>query len=329
MTKDMTKDKKVAVMMGGTSPERDISLRSGAACSHALRRCGYRVVDIVLDGPQPHHGVGNIMTTDAIAKLTAQAPDVVFNALHGVGGEDGVMQGVLESMGIDYTHSGVLASALAMHKDKAKDIWRAQGLPVARSIVTSGARAVADLINFGTPCVVKPVTGGSSLGVFIIDGTDNVAHEEKLNQALAISPAIMIEQYIEGCELSCALMETAAGEVTVLGVVEIKTPRGFYDTNNKYDNDHCQHIIPPNLAPPILEKVHQVSRDAYKALGCRGLARVDFRFNPAHKDGLVILELNTQPGMTEKSLVPELAIAHGLSYEQLVQWIVEDASCQR
>ena len=304
----MHHSKKVAVLMGGWSPERDISLISGAHCATALRDAGHDVHEI---------DVG----ADIAAQLTALAPDVCFNALHGVGGEDGLVQGVLEVLQIPYTHSGVRASALAMDKHISKQLFAAAGLPVAASCLV--ARGEVHQHPLAPPYVVKPVNQGSSVGVEIVTEGCNAPPDCLSESDWAFSGPAMVEAYIAGRELTCAVMDD-----TALDVMEIVPSNGFYDYRAKYDEGGSAHIVPADLPADIVAQIQKISLEAHKLLGCRGVTRADLRFD-ADGDGLVLLEINTQPGMTPVSLVPEIAAARGINYAALVDWILEDASCQR
>jgi D-alanine-D-alanine ligase len=304
----------VAVLMGGWSSEREISLRSGEACAKALEGECYRVTKI---------DVGR----DIATRLTELAPDICFNALHGRFGEDGCIQGVLETLGIPYTHSGVLASALAMHKERAKAVLGAAGVPVAESLVLSRAEA-AKAHAMPPPYVIKPVTEGSSVGVFIVR-TDQKHPPQELHSAdWTLGEEVMVERFIPGRELTCAVMGDEA-----LGVIEIRPAEGlaFYDYTSKYAPGGSIHVLPAPLLPNVYQLVQKLSLAAHRALGCRGVSRSDFRFDdrPDGTGELICLEVNTQPGMTSTSLVPELAAHAGRSFGELVRWIVEDASCNR
>jgi len=304
----------VAVLMGGWSAEREISLRSGKACADALEAQGYRVSRV---------DVGH----DVAARLAELRPDVCFNALHGRYGEDGCIQGVLETMGIPYTHSGVLASALAMHKERAKAVLAAAGVTVAESCVISRAEA-ARAHAMTPPYVIKPVTEGSSVGVFIVR-TDQAHPPQELTSAeWTLGEEVMVERYIPGRELTCAVMGEEA-----LGVIEIRPAEGlaFYDYDAKYAPGGSIHVLPAPLKPNVYQLVQKLSLAAHRALGCRGVSRADFRYDdrPEGTGELICLEVNTQPGMTSTSLVPELAAHSGRSFGELVRWIVEDASCNR
>jgi D-alanine-D-alanine ligase len=299
--------------MGGLSAEREVSLRSGAACAKALESEGYKVTPIDVD-------------RDLAAKLREVSPDVCFNALHGRFGEDGCVQGLLECLGIPYTHSGVLASALAMHKERAKDVMGPAGVPVADAEVVTRRDAMSRHV-LEPPYVVKPVAEGSSVGVIIVDRGAN-APPQKLGELGGPDDIVMVERFIPGRELTCAVL----GDF-VTDVIEIKPLKGleFYDYEAKYAPGGSQHVLPADLLPDVYQLVRKYTLAAYRALGCRGAARADFRYDDT-TDGvgeLICLEVNTQPGMTETSLVPELAQYAGWSFGELVRWLVEDASCNR
>ncbi|MCB1443197.1 MAG: D-alanine--D-alanine ligase [Methyloceanibacter sp.] len=304
----------VAVLMGGLSSEREISLRSGNACAQALEGEGYRVTKV---------DVGR----DVAARLAELEPDVCFNALHGHYGEDGCIQGVLETMGLPYTHSGVLASALAMHKERAKAVLREAGVPVAESRLVSRAEA-AKGHPIKPPYVIKPPAEGSSVGVYIVREGQAHPPQELHSADWALGEELMVERYIPGRELTCAVMGDEA-----LGVIEIRPAEGlaFYDFESKYAPGGSIHELPASLKPNVYQLVQKLSVAAHRALGCRGVSRSDFRFDdrPDGTGELICLEVNTQPGMTATSLVPELAAHSGRSFGELVRWIVEDASCNR
>lgn len=304
--------KHVAVLMGGWSNERPVSLMTGAGCAAALRRAGYEVTEV---------DVGR----DVAEVLAALKPDVAFNALHGPFGESGMIQGVLELLKIPYTHSGVLASALAMNKHQAKILFKAAGIPVTDHVIVPRAEAARAHV-MAPPYVIKPIADGSSFGVFIVKAETSHPPQELLREDWTSGEDMMVERFIPGRELTCAVM----GDVA-LGVTEIITDRTFFNYEAKYSHGGAVHVLPARLKPKIYDKVQQFSLAAHAALGCRGLTRCDFRYNDAAgEDGeLVLLEINTQPGMTEVSLAPEQAAHAGHSYEELVSWLVEDASCNR
>lgn len=304
--------KHVAVLKGGWSPEREVSLVSGRGCADALRQHGYRVTEI---------DAGR----DLADQLLKVKPDVVFNALHGRWGEDGCVQGLLEILSIPYTHSGVLASALAMHKERAKAVFRSAGLPVAESLVLPREEAAKAHV-MEPPYVIKPVNQGSSVGVFIVRKGENRPPAELTSSEWDLGEEVMVERFIAGRELTCAVM----GE-EILGVTEIFASTVFYDYEAKYAAGGSRHEFPARIEADDYAEVQRVTLAAHRALGCRGVSRADFRFDDTRKGKpeLILLEVNTQPGMTPTSLVPELANLAGYSYGELVSWMVEDASCDR
>ena len=303
--------KHVAVLMGGWSAERPVSLSSGAGCADALERAGYRAtrVDVGRD------------IAEVLARLR---PDVAFNALHGPFGEDGCIQGVLEILGIPYTHSGVLASALAMNKAMAKDVMNAAGVPVADSLLIDRREAAAKHA-MAPPYVVKPIAEGSSFGILIVREGALHPPQQLFADDWAHGDIVMVERYVAGRELTCAVLGDRA-----LGVIEIETDGRFYDYDAKYAPGGSRHVLPAKISPNIYQMVQMLALRAHRALGCRGVSRADFRFDDRPEGvGLVCLEVNTQPGMTPTSLVPDMAAHAGLSFEELVSWMVEDASCSR
>ncbi|MBI1179760.1 MAG: D-alanine--D-alanine ligase [Alphaproteobacteria bacterium] len=299
----------VAVIKGGWSAEREVSLVSGGAAGKALAGRGYRVTEI---------DAGH----DLSQRLTELRPDVVFNALHGRWGEDGCVQGILEVLELPYTHSGVMASAVAMNKPMAKRVFRDAGLPVAEDRVV----ASADLFKadpLPRPFVVKPLDEGSSVGVVILKPGDNTFTPET-DGPWRQNPEVMVERYIPGRELTCAVI----GGKATQGVTELRPKRGFYDYEAKYSDGVTEHLIPAPLPEALYGKVRDLALAAHEALGCRGVTRTDFRYDETAGE-LVVLEVNTQPGMTPLSLVPEMAAFEGISFDDLVVWMVEDASCRR
>ena len=304
--------KRVAVLLGGRSAEREVSLTSGRGCAKALREEGFDVVEI------------DPLASDLATQINAAGPDVVFNALHGRWGEDGSVQGLLELPRIPYTHSGVLASALAMHKQRAKDVFRAAGLPLVKSIVADRRAAAAGHL-MEPPYVVKPVNEGSSVGVFIIRKGDNRPPAALGSDQWTLSDEMMVEEFVPGRELTVAVMGMRA-----LAVTEITTSLEFYDYEAKYAAGGSIHTLPAKIPAAVAEEALRLAERAHAALGCRGVTRTDFRYDDtAGKHRLVVLEVNTQPGMTPTSLVPEQAALGGMSYRALCRWIVEDASCDR
>ena len=305
--------KHVAVLMGGFSSERPVSLSSGNSCADALEKVGYRVtrVDVGRD----------------IARVLADlAPEVAFNALHGPYGEDGTIQGVLEYLQIPYTHSGVLASALAMHKEQAKRVAKSVGIPVAEARVMN-RHDIGGKHPMKPPYVVKPVCEGSSFGVVIVK--EDQSHPPQIigSNEWRYGDTVMVERYIHGRELTCAVMGNVA-----LGVCEIiPVGHSFYDYDSKYVKGGSKHEIPAKISPNIYQKIQTLTLKAHQAIGCRGVSRSDFRYDDRHSENgeLVWLEVNTQPGMTPTSLVPEIAQHAGHDFGELLSWMVEDASCSR
>ncbi|CCG09283.1 D-alanine--D-alanine ligase [Pararhodospirillum photometricum] len=302
----MSRARRVTVLMGGCSAEREVSLNSGQAVGAALARAGFAVdlLDVSRD-------VGAL-----VAALTARTPDVVFNALHGRFGEDGAIQGLLDLMGLPYTHSGRLASALAMDKPSAKLVFEHVGIPVAPHVIATPAEVLAETV-MPRPYVVKPLNEGSSVGVTIVtEGTNALPFTAT---DWPFGKRVMVERFIPGRELTVAVMGERA-----LGVTEITTSRGFYDYDAKYILGGSRHIVPAPVAPEVATEAMRLAVLAHQALGCRGVSRADLRFDG---ESLFMLEVNTQPGMTGTSLVPEQALAVGLSFEALVSWMVENAQC--
>jgi D-alanine-D-alanine ligase len=308
--------KHVAVLMGGWSAEREISLRSGKACADAAERGGYRVSRLDVN-------------REVAASLRALKPDVALNVLHGRPGEDGTLQGLLEILGIPYSHSGVLASALAMQKDIAKTVLKAAGVPVPGGVVVSRSEAAARHL-LPPPYVIKPVAEGSSVGVFIVREDMKHPPQELTRADWSFGDRVLVEPYIPGKELTCAVMGDKA-----LGVIEIVANTKFYDYEAKYAPGGSKHRLPAPVPAEIYEECRRLSLAAHRALGCRGVSRTDFRYDDSlggakgNIQGLACLEVNTQPGMTEVSLVPELAQHAGIGFEDLVRWMIKDASLDR
>jgi D-alanine-D-alanine ligase len=305
--------KHVAVLMGGLSAEREISLRSGEACAKALESEGFRVTRV---------DVGH----DVASVLARLEPDVAFNALHGRFGEDGVIQGVLEMLRIPYTHSGVLASSVAMNKEVAKVVMAAAGVPVPKGRIVHRLEAAKEHV-LPPPYVLKPVSEGSSFGVFIIKDGRSPPPQELASADWPHGDLMLAEAFIAGRELTCAVMGDRP-----LGVIEIlPVSEDFYGYDAKYAKGGSKHVLPATLKPNIYQEVQELAREAHRALGCRGVSRADFRYDdrPGGTGELAVLEVNTQPGMTETSLVPEMAAHAGYSFGELVRWMVEDASCDR
>jgi D-alanine-D-alanine ligase len=304
--------KHVAVLMGGWSSEREISLRSGKACAAAADRAGYRVTRVDVQ-------------RDIATVLQELKPDVALNVLHGRPGEDGTLQGVLEVIGIPYTHSGVLASSLAMQKDLAKVMLKAGGVPVPDGVTVSRLAAAKEHV-LPRPYVIKPIAEGSSVGVFIVTEAHDHPPQELFRDDWAFGEMVLCEAYIPGRELTCAVMGDEA-----LGVIEIVPKVRFYDYEAKYAPGGSEHVLPAKLLPKLYQEVRRLALQAHRALGCRGVTRADFRYDDRSQgtEGLACLEVNTQPGMTETSLVPELAAYAGIPFEELVRWMIEDASLNR
>ncbi len=304
--------KHVAVLYGGISTEREVSLATGRGVIKALREAGYTVTAIDV-GP-------DLRTT--LAALDP-APDAVFNALHGRYGEDGAIQGVLDWLGIPYTHSGVRASAMAMDKSAAKAIFAAAGLPVARGAVID----VAELEHadpMPLPYVVKPVSEGSSVGVEIL--REGANRRVEIAAAWRFGPTALVEEYIPGRELTVGIMGDRA-----LAVTDITPDHGdFYDYEAKYADGGSRHDIPAHVHPDIYQRALDIGLAAHRALGCRGASRADFRYDDTKGEPgrLVLLELNTQPGLTPTSLLPEQAAHTGMSFPELCAWMVENAACR-
>lgn len=308
--------KKVVVLKGGFSSEREVSLVSGKGCADALRGEGFMVAE--LDPKDP----------DFTTRLVAEKPDAVFNALHGRIGEDGCIQGLLELLEIPYTHSGVLASALAMNKARAKDVFAAAGLPVVKSATCTRAEAAASHL-IAPPYVVKPVDEGSSVGVFIVHKGDNRPPKELSDASWALTDKLMVEEFVPGRELTVAVMDCGDAP-RALAVTEITTGLAFYDYEAKYSAGGSKHTLPAPVSAEVEAEAKRLAVAAHVALGCRGVSRTDFRYDDTGvTPRLIILEVNTQPGMTATSLVPEQAKFCGMSYGELCRKLVEDASCRR
>lgn len=303
---------RVAVLMGGWSSEREVSLDTGRACTRALDDAGFKVEQIDV---QPN-------ITEVLAQMR---PDVAFNALHGTWGEDGTVQGVLETLRIPYTHSGILASALAMDKQRSKAVFREAGVPVAESKVVPIEQAAANH-PLAMPYVIKPVADGSSVGVHVVDIGSNAPPEGLLEERDIYGDTVMVERFIPGRELTCAVM----GDVA-LGVTEIVPKVGFYDYAAKYEEGGSDHILPADIPKDVYRKVQQFALAAHSALGCKGVSRADFRYDDTtgNETELILLEVNTQPGMTATSLVPEQAEHAGHSFAEFAHWMVQDASLDR
>jgi len=304
--------KHVAVLMGGWSAEREVSLRSGAACADALTRLGYKVSRI---------DVGR----DIATVLGNLKPDAALNVLHGRPGEDGTLQGILEILAIPYSHSGVMASAVAMQKDTAKVLLRAADVPVPDGLVAP-RREIARSHVMEPPYVIKPIAEGSSVGVFIVNADHAHPPQELTRDDWTYGEQLIVEKYIPGKELTCAVRGDEA-----FGVIEIVPVVRFYDYEAKYAPGASKHLLPAPISPFVYQQVRRLALAAHRALGCRGVSRADFRYDDRVEGtgGLFCLEVNTQPGMTETSLVPELAAHAGITFDELVRWMIEDASLDR
>ena len=297
---------KVVVLMGGPSAEREVSLSSGRECAAALREANCDVIEVDA-GP------------DVAARLIAISPDVVFNALHGRWGEDGAIQGLLEWLRIPYTHSGILASALTLDKQRTKDVYRKVGLPVVESVL-AGSDAVRTAHVMPPPYVVKPYNEGSSVGIYIVNEDANGPPQ----LADDMPDEVMVEAFAPGRELTTTVVGDRA-----LTVTDIITD-GWYDYHAKYAPGGSRHELPADIPSEIFDTCMEYALRAHQALGCRGVSRTDFRWDEARGlDGLILLETNTQPGMTPTSLTPEQAAHVGMSFPELCRWMVEDASCDR
>jgi D-alanine-D-alanine ligase len=300
----------VAVLMGGWTAEREVSLVSGRECAKALQDLGYyvREIDVTRD-------------LSAMVKALDPRPEVVFNALHGRGGEDGTVQGVLEFLRVPYTHSGVLASAVAMDKPMARSVFAAAGLPLAEAkVVSRGELAAGDVM--ARPYVVKPVNEGSSVGVRIVRPEDNSWAQEA--KSWSFGERALVERYVPGREITVAVMGERA-----LGALEIRPAKGFYDYAAKYAPGGSDHLMPAPIHAKAYEQALAIALSAHQALGCRGVSRADLRYDDTKGEPgrMVLLEVNTQPGMTPTSLVPDIARHAGIAFPALVQWMVENAAC--
>jgi D-alanine-D-alanine ligase len=301
----------VAVLMGGWSAEREVSLSSGKGCADALEAAGYQVTRV---------DVGR----DIADVLTKLKPDACFNALHGKWGEDGCVQGLLEILGIPYTHSGVRASSVAMNKQQTKRIVAAVGVPVADAVEVTPAEALVDHV-MPAPYVAKPIAEGSSVGVVIVPKGANRPPEKIKTVPVTAEGTLMVERYVAGRELTCAVI---MGESTEIIDIVSAAHLQFYDYEAKYAPGGSEHILPAVIPAALRERIRAHTLAAHTALGCRGVSRCDYRWDEANND-LVFLEINTQPGMTPTSLVPELGQHRGLSFPALCAMLVEDASLER
>ncbi|PCJ60116.1 MAG: D-alanine--D-alanine ligase [Rhodospirillaceae bacterium] len=304
------KAKTIAVLMGGWSAERDVSLASGAAVANALTQSGCRVqrIDVTRD-------------MRALLDQLDPKPDVVFNALHGRFGEDGGIQGLLEGLGLPYTHSGVLASAIAMDKPMTRRLFAEAGIPHPDGGVFP-CKAVQAAHPMEPPYVLKPLNEGSSVGVRLVLAK---ADAPGCGPDWAFGKDVLVERYIPGREICVAVMGDAA-----LGAIEIRPREGFYDYAAKYTEDRAEHAMPAPIAPEAYEEALQLGLRAHCALGCKGVTRADLRYDDSHGEPgkFYVLEVNTQPGLTTLSLVPEIAAHAGIAFPELVTWMVEDAQCE-
>jgi len=301
------KNKKIGVLMGGTSMEREVSLKSGNAILSALNRLGYNAVGVVIED-------------DALAPLKEQGIELAFIALHGGFGEDGRIQALLEFLKIPYTGSGVVASALAMNKPHSKAIFAQRGIPTPRFVPALSEEFVFDEMKFSVPVVVKPSCEGSTVGVSIV--RERRDFSKALSEAKRYDDVPMVEEFIDGREITCGVLDGEA-----LEVVEIVPISGFYDYQAKYTAGGSEYIVPAKLEPKIREYVRELSKRAYDALHCQGAARVDFRLHP--EAGPFVLEINTIPGMTERSLLPMSAKAVGIDFDELVERILKNAMVKK
>ena len=301
---------RVAVLLGGLSPERPVSLVSGRECGAALKRLGHEVIEV---DPQEE---------DWIETLGTLKPDAVFNALHGEYGEDGRTQGVLDYLKLPYTHSGVLASALAMDKAKAKAVFATLALPLAKGILMSRFDAAKEH-PMEPPYVIKPNAQGSSVGVHIVRPGTNYPPTDLTSDSWTFGDEVLVEEFIPGKELSVAVLKNRA-----LTVTEIIPSTDYYDYEAKYSEGGSRHEVPAKIDAKAFEAAKTAAETAHRVLGCRGVTRTDFRYDP-ERGRLVLLEINTQPGMTPTSLAPEQAAHVGMNFDALVQWILEDATWPR
>ena len=304
--------KHVAVLMGGWSAEREVSLNSGKACADAAERAGYRVTRVDV-------------TRDIARVLADLKPDAALNVLHGRPGEDGALQGLLEIIGVPYSHSGVMASSVAMQKDIAKTVLKAAGVPVPGGMVANRLE-VAKAHLLPPPYVIKPLAEGSSVGVFIVRKDHVHPPQELMRPDWKFGERVLVEPFIPGKELTCAVIDEKP-----TAVIEIIANTEFYDYEAKYAPGGSTHLLPAPVSAEVTAACQKLAVEAHHALGCRGVTRADFRYDNSLPGiaGLACLEVNTQPGMTETSLVPELAAHAGMSFEQLVSWMIEDASLGR
>jgi D-alanine-D-alanine ligase len=313
MTSAPLANRHIAVLLGGPSSEREVSLVTGEACAAALERLGARVSRV---------DPGSRLPSDIAGRLAALKPDLVFNGLHGRWGEDGRVQGLLETLGLAYTHSGVLASALAMDKAKSKAVMAVAGVVVPGGGLYNRHDVARDHV-LPPPYVVKPNAEGSSVGVFIVREGANSPPRDLAAESWAFGDEVLVEPYVAGLELAVAVMGESNGP-RALAVTEIRSSTGFYDYHAKYGEDGSIHVIPAPIPDTVRDRAMRMAELGHASLGCRGVTRCDFRYDGIN-DLLALLEVNTQPGMTPTSLVPEQADHVGVSFDRLVFWIVEDA----
>ena len=305
--------KSVTVLLGGCGKEREVSLNSGNATLSALNELGFLTSTIDLPSD----------LNELITQLTETKPDVVFNCLHGPIGEDGTVQGILNKLNIPYTHSGVLASTNAMDKWTSYQIFKNNNIPTPETVKINLANTAKCPITY--PCMAKPINEGSSVGIFIIRKGDNRPPAALGAEDWNLSSEMMVEEFVPGRELTVSVMGDRP-----LCVTEITTTLEFYDYEAKYAPGGSKHVLPAQVSDSVARDCMEMSVIAHKALGCRGVSRTDFRYDDTtDKPRLILLETNTQPGMTPTSLVPEQAAYVGMSYAKLCRWMVEDASCDR
>ncbi len=299
----------VAVLMGGMSQEREVSLVTGAAVAESLNKLGFQVTSIDVS-----HNLSSV--------LDSLSPDIAFNALHGRFGEDGTVQGLLETLRIPYTHSGVLASALAMDKIMSKKVFLQAGINCTEGRVFSIDEVCSDHV-FEPPYVIKPINEGSSVGVSIIMENEHVPTRNKIQWGC--SDKVLVEKYVHGKEVTVAIVDDKA-----IGVTEIQSLHKFYDYEAKYQKGQSKHLVPAPLPKDEYEEVMEISLAAHQALGCRGISRADFRYNNfSSNKKFFLMEINTQPGFTPVSLVPEIALFAGISFDEIVQLLIDDAGCDK
>ncbi len=305
MISKITQKERVLLLMGGSSPEREVSMDSGNECFSALKIIGYDVIKL---DPGP----------SIINDILEINPDIVFNSLHGIWGEDGHIQSILEHLRIKYTHSGVISSAKAMNKIISKQIFMDNDIPVAKSYDLNNLNN----INIDFPIIIKPINGGSSIGIQFIKSENQLLNYVNDNKSSLNN--FFAEDFIPGSDFTCGVIGTNTTEIA-----EIKTNNIIFDYESKYESNLTEHIIPANLKPNIYEKMKYYALKAHDSLNCRSVSRVDFRYSTESEDELICLEVNTQPGMTKKSLLPELASNIGIPFTELVSWIIRDASIDR